>query len=216
MTGVARDWPLFNIRVRTPRLEIRLPTDDDLPGLIDEIVAGIHDPATMPFTKEWTDVASPLRERESLQWWWRQRAEWTPAKWVFTGAVFLDGVPIGVQDMGAENFAALRTFETGSWIGLRHQGSGIGKEMRAAVLHLGFAGLGAVEAYSGAWHDNSHSLGVSRALGYEHNGQTLALRRGRPELQIKLRLTRASWEETRRDDIVIEGLGPCLELFGAV
>ena len=215
MTGVARDWPLFNVRVRTPILEIRLPTDDDLPRLVDEIVAGVHDPATMPFTKEWTDVASPLRERESLQWWWRQRAEWSPGKWVFTGAVFVEGNPIGVQDLGAESFADLRTVETGSWLGQRHQGRGIGKEMRSAVLHLAFAGLGAVEALSGAWHDNPHSLGVSKALGYEQNGESLALRRGRPERQIRLRLTRDRWEATRRDDIDMEGLEPCLELFGA-
>ncbi len=215
MTGVARDWPLFDIRICTPRLEIRLPTDDDLPGLVDEIVAGVHSTATMPFTKEWTDVRSPLRERESLQWWWRQRAEWSARKWIFTGAVFVDGKPVGVQDVGAENFAALRAVETGSWIGLRHQGHGIGKEMRAAILHLAFAGLGAIEAGSGAWHDNAHSLGVSRALGYERNGESLALRRGRPERQIRLRLTRDTWESARRDDIEIEGLEPCLELFGA-
>ena len=215
MTGVARDWPLFGVRVRTPILEIRLPTDDDLPGLVDEIVAGVHDPAIMPFTKEWTDVASPLRERESLQWWWRQRAEWKPGKWIFTGPVFVGGNPIGVQDVGAESFAALRTVETGSWLGLRHQGRGIGKEMRSAVLHLAFAGLGAVEAYSGAWHDNPHSLGVSKALGYEQNGESLALRRGVPERQIRLRLTRDRWEASRRGDIEVEGLDPCLELFGA-
>jgi RimJ/RimL family protein N-acetyltransferase len=215
VTELIRDWPLFGLRVRTPRLEIRMPTDDDLPGLIDEIVAGVHDPSTMPFTLEWTDVPSPRRERESLQWWWRQRAEWTPAKWSFSGCVFLDGSPIGVQDIAASNFSALRSFETGSWIGMRHQGRGIGKEMRAAILHLGFVGLGAVEANSGAWHDNAPSLAVSRALGYERNGEAIALRRGRPELQIKLRLSRAAWEAVRRDDIVIEGLERCLELFGA-
>jgi RimJ/RimL family protein N-acetyltransferase len=215
VTGLLRSWPLFGVRVRTPRLEIRMPTDDDLPALLDEIVAGVHDPATMPFLKEWTDVPSPLRERESLQWWWRQRAEWTSAKWSFSGAVFVNGSPIGVQDIAGTNFSALRSFQTGSWIGLRHQGRGIGKEMRAAILHLGFEGLGGEEAHSGAWHDNARSLGVSRALGYEPNGQDLVLRRGRPDLQVRLRLTRARWEAARRDDIVIEGLEPCLGLFGA-
>jgi len=215
MSGVAHHWPLFGLRVRTPRLEIRLPSDDDLPGLIDEIEAGIHDPAMMPFTKEWTDIPSPLREREALQWWWRQRAEWSPRKWSFTGAVFVEGRPVGVQDVAAENFATLRTVETASWIGMRHQGRGIGKEMRAAILHLGFAGLGAVEAHSGAWHDNPSSLGVSESLGYERNGETLALRRGRPSRQLRLRLTREAWESRRRDDIELEGLDPCRELFGA-
>jgi RimJ/RimL family protein N-acetyltransferase len=215
VSGVDSHWPLFRIRVRTPSLEIRLPTDDDLPGLVEEIVAGVHDPATMPFIQEWTDVPSPQRERDSLQWWWRQRAEWNPSKWMFTGAVFVGGRPVGVQDLGAENFATVRTVQTGSWIGLRHQGRGIGKEMRSAALHLAFVGLGAVEAHSGAWHDNAQSLGVSRALGYENNGEFLGLRRGQAERQIRLRLTRERFLEAGREDIEIEGLEPCLELFGA-
>ena len=152
-----------------------LPTDDDLPALVDEIVAGVHDPATMPFLKEWTDVPSPLRERESLQWWWRQRADWSPDKWGFSGAVFVDGSPIGVQDIMGANFSALRSFQTGSWIGLRHQGRGIGKEMRAAILHLGFAGLGAVEARQRC---------VARQCPFARSLESPRLRakRGRPRL----------------------------------
>jgi hypothetical protein len=42
--------------------------------------------------------------------------------------------------------------------------------MRAAVLHLAFAGLGAAEAVSGAFDDNAPSLGVSEKLGYESDG----------------------------------------------
>lgn len=215
MSDLTRYWPLFGLRVITPRLQIRLPRDDDLEGLTEEIVAGIHDPATMPFTFEFTDVPSPRRERESLQWWWRQRAEWTPQSWCFTGAVFVDGDPVGVQDMKGHDFANLRTVETGSWIGMRHQGQGIGKEMRAAILHLAFAGLDAVEAQSGAWHDNARSIAVSRTFGYVPNGERLMLRRGVRERQLLLRLPRQVWERRQRHDIVIEGLEPCLELFGA-
>ena len=216
MTEAAlRHWPLFGLRVVTPRLEIRLADDEDLVALVDEIEKGVHDPATMPFTIEWTDIPSPRRERESLQWFWRQRAEWSPQKWSFSGAVIIDGCPVGVQDLSADNFSKLRTVRTGSWLGMRHQGLGIGKEMRAAILHLAFAGLGAVEANSGAWHDNMPSLKVSEALGYEVNGVDVGLRRGRSERQFRLRLGREAWELRRRDDIHIVGLDPCLELFGA-
>jgi RimJ/RimL family protein N-acetyltransferase len=213
--GAERYWPLFGLRIVTPRIEIRLPDDDDLVGLVDEIRAGVHDPSTMPFTIGWTDIPSPRRERESMQWFWRQRAEWSQDKWTFSGAVIVDGRPVGVQDLSAESFATLRIVRTGSWLGLRHQGKGIGKEMRAAILHLAFAGLGALEATSGAWHDNTRSMKVSEALGYEVNGSDLGLRRGRPERQIRLRLPRQAWERTRRDDIHLVGLEPCLELFGA-
>ncbi len=213
--GAERYWPLFGLRIVTPRLEIRMADDEDLVGLVDEIRAGVHDPSMMPFTIEWTDIPSPRRERESMQWFWRQRAEWSPDKWTFSGAVMVDGRPVGVQDLSAESFASLRSVRTGSWLGLRHQGQGIGKEMRAAILHLAFAGLGAFEATSGAWHDNTRSMKVSEALGYEVNGFDLGLRRGRPERQIRLRLPRQVWERSRRDDIHLVGLEPCLELFGA-
>lgn len=209
-------WPLFDLRVRTPRLEIRLPGDEDLVALAGVAGAGVHDPGTMPFSIPWTDTPAPALQTRSLQWWWGQRASWSPDAWTFTGAVFVDGAPVGVQDLSAEHFGALRTVQTGSWLGLPHQGSGLGKEMRAAVLHLAFAGLGAVEAYSSAWADNAASLGVSRALGYEPNGSRLLLRRGRPATHVALRLTRPAWEERRRDDIEIDGLEACLEMFGAV
>jgi hypothetical protein len=107
-------WPLFDLVVRTPRLELRLPREDEFPALLAVIEDGVHDPATMPFTTPFTDTPSPARERESAQWWGRQRAEWSADKWNFTGAVFVDGQVVGVQDMTAQHFAALRSVQTGS------------------------------------------------------------------------------------------------------
>ena len=49
-------WPLFDLRVRTPRLELRYPSDDDLVALVDLARMGIHPPETMPFSTPWTDV----------------------------------------------------------------------------------------------------------------------------------------------------------------
>ncbi len=43
--------------------------------------------------------------------------------------------------------------------------------MREAMLHLAFAGLGAEEALSGAFEDNTASLATSRAIGYVENGE---------------------------------------------
>ena len=124
------------------RLEIRLPREDEFGALLAVIEDGIHDPSTMPFGHPWTDLPRVRRERESAQWWWRQRAEWSVHNWSFVGAVYVDGQVVGVQDMLAVNFAQLRSVTTGSWLGRRHQGQGLGKEMRQAILHLAFAGLG--------------------------------------------------------------------------
>ena len=90
---------------------------------------------------------------------------------------------------------------------------GLGKEMRAAILHLAFDALGAVEAHSSAFHDNASSLGTSRALGYSENGTALMMA-DHPARMIHLRLDRATWVTTRRNDIEVEGLEACLDMFG--
>ncbi|CAN5858470.1 GNAT family protein [soil metagenome] len=208
-------WPLFDLRVRTARLELRPATDELLVAVADLAAAGVHDAATMPFLEAWTDAPPDELRRGTLQWGWRHRAGWAPEAWNLGLAVLLGGEVVGVQDIGAEQFAKLRTVHTGSWLGRCHQGQGIGTEMRGAVLHLAFAGLGATVAYSGAWHDNAPSIAVSRRHGYVDNGERVLLRRGVPDRQLDFRLERSAWEERRRDDVTIEGLGPCLPLFGA-
>lgn len=207
-------WPLVDLRVRTPLLRLRRPTDEDCVALAQLAAAGVHDPACMPFDIPWTDAAPGELEQGALRWWWRQRAEWQPERWTFTGAVFVDDQPVGVPDLVGEDVSRLRVVHTGSWLGRRFQGRGIGREMRAAILQLAFAGLGAAHADSSASTDNPASLAVSRALGSVDKGETVKLRRGVAARNRTLRLDRAGWLRSRRDDIAIDPLGPCLAWFG--
>lgn len=85
---------------------------------------------------------------------------------------------VGIQDVGARGFAVTRQVGTGSWLGWDHQGKGIGTEMRAAVLHLAFEGLGAVVAVSEALEGNTASERVSERLGYRSSGIDLVEARG--------------------------------------
>jgi RimJ/RimL family protein N-acetyltransferase len=213
MTGQASFWPLFDLVVRTPRLEWRLPREDEFAALIELVDAGIHDPETMPFFIPWTEAEPSRRARESAQWWWGHRANWTPDKWTFTGVAFVDGRPIGAQDIEAVHFRAVRSVETGSWLGRAHQGQGLGKEMRQAVLHFAFAGLGAEEALSGAFEDNAASIATSRSIGYEENGEARGHRRDGSGRTIRFRMSREAWGTRRRDDIEIKGLDRCLDMF---
>ena len=209
-------WPLFGLRITTPRLLLRPPTDDDFPGLLAAIDAGIHDPAEMPFLMPWTDDPRATRERSSVQWWWRQRAEWKPDDWSLPLGVFLDGHAVGMQDVNAKQFGLLRTVETGSYLTREVQGRGLGKEMRVAALTLVFDGLGAEAAESGAFTDNARSLGVSRALGYEDNGVHRHAPRGEVRLTQNLVLTRETWLARRASfpPARVEGLDACREMFG--
>jgi RimJ/RimL family protein N-acetyltransferase len=209
-------WPLFGLRVRTPRLELRYPDDDDLVAIAALAAEGIHDPETMPFNVPWTRAHSPELERGVVQFLWARRGELSPEKWGLPFLVRERGRPVGVQEVFAENFSVTRAVESGSWLVRHAHGHGIGTEMRAAILHLAFEGLGAVEAYSGSFEDNLASEAVSRANGYEPNGSALREREGKPARLMKWVITRERWLERRRADITIEGLDPCRELLGAV
>jgi len=208
-------WPLFHIRIKTPSLELRLPTDDDIVALADLVIAGIHDPATMPFTTEFTDEPSPGLERNSLRYWWGCRANFSAATWDLPFAVVRDGTIVGVQNLTASRFPELRTAETGSWLGRAHQGQGIGTEMRHAVLHFGFETLDARAVTSLAYADNEPSNRVSIASGYEPNGIMFEMRRGERAEQNRYLMTRQRWEDTASDaPVSVEGFDTCREMFG--
>jgi len=206
-------WPFAALRVRTPTLELRYPDDDDLVALAHLAAEGIHDPGTMPFFVPWTRVDSPDLERGVLQFTWGRRASLTRDDWSLPLVVCADGEPVGIQDIFAKQFPVRRTVETGSWLVQRAQGHGIGTEMRAAVLHLAFAGLDAEEAHSGSFADNPASAAVSRHNGYEPNGQEIVEREGQPARLQRWVLTRANWTPHRRDDITIDGIDACLPLL---
>jgi RimJ/RimL family protein N-acetyltransferase len=107
-----------------------------------------------------------------------------------------------------------REVATGSWLGLRHQGRGIGTEMRAAVLLFAFDHLGAVQARSAAFVDNPASLRVSERLGYRRDGTEVVARRGAAVEDVRLLLTPDTF---RRPDwtLRVEGVAACLPMLGA-
>ena len=207
-------WPLLGLRLNTPRLELRLPSGDELGELADLAAEGIHEPDRMPFIVPWTDLPPDERARSVVQHHWLRQGNWTTDNWSLNLAVFEDGRALGLQAVAARDFAVLRQVNTGSWLGARHQGRGIGTEMRAAVLQLAFVGLEATEATSGAFEDNPSSLAVSQKHGYEPDGLDRRLVRGRPATVRRLRLSRDRWEAHRYVPVSITGLPPCLPLFG--
>lgn len=207
-------WPLFDLRLRTQRLELRLPTDDELVALVAVAREGIHDPDEMPFASPWSKKPRPRFEREMAQWHWLQRATWTPDRWNLMLAIFRDGVPIGAQDVGAADFAHLRLVLTGSWLGRAHQGRGYGTEMRAAVLGFAFDHLGAEVAETEAYLDNGRSAGVSRSLGYEPNGIGRHAPEGVARDTQRFRMTAVEWRSRERPPLDVAGLDGCRDLFG--
>lgn len=212
MTGM-RHLPIFDLAVRTPRLELRLPSIAELDALGDRAAEGVHETGFMPFFVPWTDAPPAERARAAVQYQFRVWGAWTPESWACEFGVFLDGEVIGVQGVTATDFAITREVGTGSWLGRRFQGQGIGTEMRRAALHFAFEGLGARYATTGAYEDNTASLGVTRKLGYREDGIAILNRQGTTATQLRFRLSRADW--TPAGDVSIHGLEPCLPFFGA-
>ncbi|MFA1541540.1 GNAT family N-acetyltransferase [Actinomadura monticuli] len=207
-------FPLLGLRLRTPRLELRLPSPEELGALANTAAQGVHAPGTIPFTVPWTDRPPADVARGVVQHHWHTLGQWTPDDWQLHLTVFHAGDVVGQQDVRARDFAVLRQVNTGSWLGMRHHGKGIGTEMRAAVLHLAFTGLGADEALSSAFADSHASRAVSRKLGYQDNGTERAVVQGAMTIEQRLRLTRADWEKRATIPVTIEGLAPCLPMFG--
>jgi RimJ/RimL family protein N-acetyltransferase len=208
-------WPLSGLRLRTPRLELRLPTLADVDELASLAAAGVHDPGIQPFMVAWTDATPGERARSVVQFQLSQWGAWSPEDWSLNlVAADLGGVIAGTQGVSARDFAVLREVSTGSWLGQRYQGQGLGTEMRAAVLHLAFTGLGAEFATSAAFTGNAPSLGVSRKLGYLPDGIQRQVIRGRPAVLQRLRLDRAGWQARPGVPVELAGLAPCLPSFG--
>lgn len=182
-------WPLRNLVLRTPRLELRPDDDAGLDELVAEAYAGVHPADEMPFGVPWTDADPRFMGRGMLQHFWSQRAALAPERWAVHFLVRLDGRVIGTQRLGAHEFAITREVDTGSWIGLRHQGQGLGTEMRAAVVLFAFDHLRALTARSSAYADNPSSHGVSRRLGYRRDGSETLARRGLPIEHVRLVVT---------------------------
>jgi RimJ/RimL family protein N-acetyltransferase len=212
---VALPYPPFDLSVTTPRLRLLGATDERLEPLVPVVRDGIVRDDEVPFDDPMSFYEpSPAREWRWLRAVWRGRGRTEAAWWRLYFVVEADGRLVGMQDLLAEDFPTLGLVSSFSWLAPDARGRGLGREMRAAVLHLAFAGLGAREALSEAFVDNAASNAVSRAVGYEQNGTTWATRRGSPcELQ-RWSLSRAKWEAARRTDIALSGVEDCLPLLG--
>jgi RimJ/RimL family protein N-acetyltransferase len=183
--------------------------------LIPVVREGVARDGEMPFDDPISHYEpSPTREWRWLRGVWTARGRVEPAFWRLPLVVEVDEDVLGMQDLIASDFATFGTVTTFSWLAPRARGGGIGREMRAAILHLAFAGFGAREATSEAFLDNAASNAVSRSLGYQQNGLTWATRRGQPAQLQRWVLSRSGWEGTRRSDIRLSGVDECLPVFG--
>lgn len=198
MTG----WPLFDLRLRLGELLLRPVTEADLPLLVSILPQDLELDPSLPED----------RGLAVHQGYWRAQGHWSADDWALWFLVQSGEQVVGVQVLEGAQFPVLRTVDSSSWLVASARGRGIGKQMRRAVLDFAFGSLGAQAAITSAWHDNHASLGVSRALGYQPNGEHLQRRDAEADVMVHLRLLRAQWRDSA---VVVDGLEECRHLFGA-
>lgn len=208
-------YPPLNVQVHTPVLSLLGATDELLERLVPVVRKGVATEPPWPFDDPMSLYKeSPDREWSWLRSIWTGRGKLSENFWRLYFVVMLDGEPVGMQDVIGVDFAAFRTVTTFSWLSPDVRRRGLGREMRQAILHLAFDGLGARRAESEAFADNPASNHVSAALGYQPNGLNWATRRDEPADLNRWLLPRDLWLPTRRDDITLVGVQECLPLLG--
>ncbi len=213
MTTISAIYPVLGLRITAGPLELRGITDDDIAALADLAGRGVHPPELMPFSVPWTDVPAEELPLRFARYHWESRTFFSPDHWSLDLAAVWDGVVVGTQGFRTTDYLVTRSGETGSWLGIEHQGRGIGTRMRQAMCAFLFDGLDAEEINSGAFIDNPASLAVSRKVGYLPNGQHRVVRRpGEWQVNQALVLTPATF--VRGPEISVEGLEPVRRLIG--
>ena len=204
---------LYGLRLRTPRLLLRLGTHEELVELARLAEQGVHPPEEMPFAIAWTDgIGKPDFVDTTVAWHERHLTDWSPESWTLNLLVWEDGDLVGTQGMLAEGFDERLAVHTGSWLGRRFQRRGVGTEMRAAVLELAFRGLGATRAESSWLEGNEGSRRVSEKLGYVEYVVGTKSPRGTPVVEHGVEIEGAAWRCPV--PVEIDDLEPCFPLFG--
>lgn len=211
---LAEIFPPLGLRITAGPLELRGIGDAEMLALLEVVRGGIHAPERMPFTFPWTDASPEDLPFNYLQWWARGMASWSREAWSLDLCALWEGEVVGVQGVTTRDFLVTRGGETGSWVGRRFHGRGIGTAMRRAWVAFLFGHLGFEYVTSSAFVDNAASLRVSEKLGYRPNGSVWYARRGERAECRRLLLRREDF--TGAPPIAVEGVEAARRFIGIV
>ena len=205
-------FPVLGLRVTAGPIELAGIDDTTLIALANVAADGVHADDRMPFLHPWTRTPPGDFHRQFLQYHWGVRSGFSADAWSLDLAVRHEGVLVGTQGVMTKDFLATRTGETGSWLGQRFQGRGIGRAMRQALCALLFDHLGFEQITSSAFADNPASNHVSRAVGYLPNGVRRVPRDGTWVTSNDYLLTPDAL--VRGPELAVTGVDPLRRLIG--
>jgi hypothetical protein len=76
MRSWAEIWPPSGVRITEGDLQLSVVGDDDVPGLVDLALSGVHDPQEMPFSTPWTDDDPAQLPANNVRYYSSVRAGW--------------------------------------------------------------------------------------------------------------------------------------------
>lgn len=168
--ALAEAYPVLGLRIVAGPIELSGMDDDTLFALANLAADGVHGEDEMPFLQPWTRTPAERFQLQYLQHHWGVRSRFSADAWDLDLAVRHHGELVGTQGVSTRGFLATRTGETGSWLGRRFQGRGIGTLMRRTLCAFLFDHLGFEQITSSAFADNPASNQVSQKVGYRLNG----------------------------------------------
>lgn len=194
---VLADHPLRRLRIHTPDLILRLPTDAEIWDLAARSVGRIITAGKEHYLGPWASVGSPRYELDFWRYHVDALSQITADRWTLNFCAYSalddDGLAIGQTSLSGEDFLIAKTVSTGSWLLPEYRGSGLGKQLRAGVLALAFDEFGAERARTTHAADNDAGIGVSRSLGYRPDGSDEVVLAGALRRVDRWVLPRSEW-----------------------
>ena len=166
--GVINLAPLYDIRLRTPRLELRLGMPDEIDALGRLAQQGIHPPEEMPFAVAWSDrIGEPTFPDEFRGYHAGLLTAWRPDAWRIDFLVWEHGSLVGAQGIsGTDSRASEPSRRAHGGAQPTRDGESAPRCAPPRRSRWIFRGLGAVAATSGWLEGNASSARVSEKLGY--------------------------------------------------
>jgi len=209
------DYAPLHVRVSTPRLELVAATDT----LLEQLQVLVRDGKAMADPPPYDDPMSLYEPdpKARLHTWlrgiWRARCSATPDSWRLSFAVVVDECVVGMQDLLGLQFGTHKTVTSFSWLSSTVRRAGLGTEMRHAILHLVFDGMGALEASSDAFVDNLGSNRVSEARLPTKRGRVGHQERSAGPAPV-VATDALGLASVRRTDIQLHGVDACKAALG--
>lgn len=172
-------WPTDGIIHTEGNVTLKWIDDGLLGELADLAAEGIFPRPYPSYAFGWAKGDAETVRRNVIEYQRGVRTTCGPEEWRLECAVIVDKRPVGVVGIGASEWQKRKAAVSGSWLGRRYQGRGIGFTAARGLLRVYFNEFHGGEARRVVYPENAASLRVGEKLGYVREvGDTFLLTKG--------------------------------------